>query len=237
MKFPPEGQAQVHNPAVPPMVPSLMQKKFPLVPSSAVVVVAMHASAVSQLVPESSTRLPAMHTSHVVGEPSTMFLNSPEEHVVQDEAPWLLKLGSSQGGQSSEAPVEKVLEGHTSKPVLSALAFVPAPFVEQNAAPAESENSPGPLQGEQTEPSPLSPAMHTSHVVGDPSTMFLNSPEEHVVQDEAPWLLKLGLGQSVQSSEAPVEKVLKGHSSAPVLLALTFVPAPFVEQNAAPEEE
>jgi hypothetical protein len=31
----------------------------------------------------------------------------------------------------SEAPVEKVLEGHVSTPVLSSLTFVPAPFVEQ----------------------------------------------------------------------------------------------------------
>ena len=43
--------------------------------------------------------------------------------------------------------------------------------------------------------------------------------------------------QSVHSSEAPVEKVFEGHSSKPVLSSLAFVPAPFVEQNAAPEEE
>ena len=98
--------------------------------------------------------------------------------------------------QESVAPVEKVFEGHASTPVLSALAFVPAPLVEQNAA-----------------------------------------PEEHVVQDEAPWLLKLGPSQAEQSSEAPVEKVLEGHTSKPVLSALAFVPAPLVEQNAAPEEE
>ena len=135
------------------------------------------------------------------------------------------------------APVEKVLEGHTSMPVLSALTFVPAPFVEQNAAPGESENSPGPSQEMQTAPSPLLPATQVLHVVGEPPTVLLNSPEEHVVQDEAPWLLKLGLRQSVQSSEAPVENVLEGHSSTPVLSALTFVPAPFVEQNAEPAVE
>ena len=43
--------------------------------------------------------------------------------------------------------------------------------------------------------------------------------------------------QTVQESAAPVEKVLEGHASIPVLSALAFVPAPFVEQNAAPEEE
>jgi len=143
----------------------------------------------------------------------------------------------TQAEQELVAPVENVLEGHASTPVLSALTFVPAPFVEQNAAPGESENSPGPSQGEQTEPSPLLPTMHISHVVGEPSTMFLNSPEEHVVQDEAPWLLKLGSSQGEQSSEAPVEKVLEGHTSKPVLSTLAFVPAPFVEQNAAPEKE
>ena len=42
---------------------------------------------------------------------------------------------------------------------------------------------------------------------------------------------------AVQELVAPVEKVLEGHVSMPVLLALAFVPAPFVEQNAAPEEE
>jgi len=143
----------------------------------------------------------------------------------------------TQAVQELVAPVEKVLEGHSSTPVLSALTFVPAPFVEQNAAPAESENSPGPSQGEQTEPSPLLPATHVSHVVSEPATMFLNSPEEHVVQDEAPWLLKLGLKQAVQSSEAPVENVLERQTSKPVLSSLAFVPAPFVEQKAAPSEE
>jgi len=135
------------------------------------------------------------------------------------------------------APVEKVLEGHVSTPVLSALTFVPAAFVEQNAAPGESENSPGPSQEKQTEPSPLLPETHISHVVGEFPTVLWNSPGEHVIQDEAPWLLKLGLRQSVQSSEAPVENVLEGHTSTPVLSALTFVPAAFVEQNAAPAEE
>ena len=68
----------------------------------------------------------------------------------------------TQAVQELVAPVEKVLEGHSSTPVLLALTFVPAPFVEQNAAPAESENSPGrippgPPQEEQVEPSPDSP--------------------------------------------------------------------------------
>jgi len=42
----------------------------------------------------------------------------------------------TQAVQELVAPVEKVLEGHVSMPVLSELAFVPATFVEQNAAPA-----------------------------------------------------------------------------------------------------
>ena len=144
--------------------------------------------------------------------------------------------GPSHSAQS-EPSEENLPAGHGEAPVLFENVALPADAVRQKPEPGESENSPGPSQGEQTEPSPLSPAMHTSHVVGEPSTMFLNSPEEHVVQDEAPWLLKLGSSQGEQSSEAPVEKVLEGHTSKPVLSALAFVPAPFVEQNAAPEKE
>ena len=74
----------------------------------------------------------------------------------------------SQTVQKSVAPVESVFEGHTSTPVLSALAFVPAPFVEQNAAPAE-EKLPAEVQTSQAfnEAAPLSlnvPAGQTTSV-------------------------------------------------------------------------
>ena len=50
----------------------------------------------------------------------------------------------TQAVQVSVAPVEKVLVGHVSMPDLSGFTLVPAPFVEQNAAPAE-EKLPSPL--------------------------------------------------------------------------------------------
>ena len=62
---------------------------------------------------------------------------------MQEEDPGTL-WPPTQAEQELVAPVEKVLEGHTSTPVLSALTFVPAPFVEQNAAP-EEEKLPSPL--------------------------------------------------------------------------------------------
>ena len=63
----------------------------------------------------------------------------------------------TQAEQELVAPVEKVLEGHVSTPVLSALTFVPAAFVRQKPEPGESENCPRPPQREQVEPSPDSP--------------------------------------------------------------------------------
>ena len=60
----------------------------------------------------------------------------PSGVAMQEDAPASL-WPPSQALQSSVAPVEKVLEGHSSTSVLSALAFVPATFVEQNAEPFE----------------------------------------------------------------------------------------------------
>jgi len=142
----------------------------------------------------------------------------------------------------SSAPVEKVflaqgmVEVRRPSPVV--LTALPASTVEQKPSPSVAVNLPwGQTAQVEVEPSPLLPATHISHVVGELPTVLLNSPEEHVVQDEAPWLLKLAPSHGVHESVAPVEKVLEGHVSMPVLSALAFVPAPFVEQNAEPAEE
>jgi len=91
----------------------------------------------------------------------------------------------TQAEQELVAPVEKVLEGHVSTPVLSALTFVPAAFVEQNAALEESENCPRPPQREQVEPSPDSPFEQAEHSVSVVFVQFekMASPGLQVEQD------------------------------------------------------
>ena len=66
---------------------------------------------------------------------------------------------------------------------------LPASTVEQNPSPAVAVNFPVP-HGEQLVPSPLLPMPQVAQVVAEPSTVLINSPEEHIVQEEAPSLLK-----------------------------------------------
>jgi hypothetical protein len=121
--------------------------------------------------------------------------------------------------------------------LLSVLLWVPAAQGLQKPSPEELTKPGWQLSQPPRSDAPSPENLPAGHSTSSRMTLSQYLPDGVDVQEGEPGSLRLPLSHAVQVSVAPVEKVLVGHVSMPDLSGFTLVPAPFVEQKAAPEEE